>query len=505
MSNFRRRNNMRHTFFTRIAVVLMALIFGISTSYADMGAYMGNILSQIGSLAPHAYSSQQQGYFVGGTMHVPPLGETIQPLSITLPSISNNSCGGINAMMGGFSYLNFQYLVQKLQAIIQAAPALAFEIAIKVLSEKLGGVMNGLEQITNAINGLNFNSCTAMNGIVNDVSSAITNAISGSASASSAQQANGGSDWFGNAITNFANNISQGWNSLISSITSQAGSVVNTPAGQVAMGVPTNGVLNAAASQINGGLPSDFVRTMRYYVGDVQADSISGGNGTATVIGNYDSPCAVANAREMVKNLANGLNYSISYSQLVAGQCSAIQPTQASTSLVTQIQNYLTEIYTALVNNTPITDQNAINLINMSRIPIYSFMQQAAMLHNFVATQLIQELATPIAYEVAANVSGKMVSIIGNMVSNVESDANNNLTGMNNRSYIDALNELQKSIARFGQQMSDVEFTAYSQAETVYGSFMKQYQMLNNEVQAQLSKNGNNLSNALALQRSLSP
>lgn len=499
---------MLRRFIKQFIAVGMILIFGFSYAYADMGSYMSNIMSQISSLSPQAYQSQQRGYFVGGTMHIPPLGETIQPFSVTLPALQNNSCGSINAMMGGFSYLNFQYLVQKLQGIIQAAPALAFEIAIKVLSEKLGGVMNGLEQITDAINGLNFNSCTAMNGIVNAASTAITNAIQGSAEGAANQQASGSSDWFGQGITNFIPNVEKGWNTMMSAlgITNSGGTMASNPNLATSGTVPTNGVLNFASSQMGIGLPSNFIDVMRYYVGDVMAaqGSVTGANGTSvpTATGQYYAPCD-SNANDMIKSLANGNSYAITYDQLLGGECGGISETTAPTSLVQVIQNDMEEIYQALSTNTPLTDPNAVSLINMSSIPVYSFMQQAAILQNGVADQLIDELSRPIAYNIVANVISKLIGVTDQLVAQVAAGAKTNTSGINNQSYLKALRTFQKNIRVIQQQVINQQYTAYKNAETIYGSFQQQYKELNGEVQAQLNTQGGLLKKAMAVQHSL--
>jgi len=495
---------MRPSILKTITAVVTIVVFGFSYAFADMSDYMTSTLSQIQSLAPHAYQGQQRGYFVGGTMHVPPLGQTIQPFSVSLPSIQNNSCGGINAMMGGFSYLNFQYLVQKLQGIIQAAPALAFEIAIKVLSEKLGGVMNGLEQITDAINGLNFNSCTAMNGIVNAASNAITNAISGSASAATQQQANGGSNWFGNGITNFVNNISQGWQTMISGL---QGEGVNTsaPQGQNSAGfVPTQGVLAYANSLISGGgVPSSFIDTLRYYVGDVVPSTVNGTNGTLSAVGVYDPGCN-NNAESLIKNLANGYDYQISYSDFTNGQCGSVQASQNSNNLVTQVQGYLNEIYTDLSTNQDLSDPTVINFINSSTIPVYSFMREAAMLQSpAVSEQLIDELSQPIAYQFAANVAGKLTSVVNNTIGSIAVQAQTDVSGMNNESYLKALVKLQDALTNFQKDMQQASYNSLIKAQAIYGSFIKQYSLLTAEVQQQMQQQGNNLSKALAVQKSL--
>ena len=494
---------MIYRLFKTITAVAIITVLGFSSAFADMSDYMTNTLSQIQSLTPHAYQGQQRGYFVGGTMHIPPLGQTIQPFSISLPSIQNNSCGGINAMMGGFSYLNFQYLVQKLQGIIQAAPALAFEIAIKVLSEKLGGVMNGLEQITNAINGLNFNSCTAMNGIVNAASNAISSAISGSASATTQQQSSGGSDWFGNGITNFVSNIKQGWNTFVQGLKGQ-GVNTDTPQGQNSAGfVPPAGVLNYANS-LSGNLPSSFIDTLRYYVGDVTPSTVDGTNGTLSAVGQYVAGCD-SNAQSLNKNLAYGYDYKISYSDFTNGQCGSVQASQNSNNLVTQVQGYLHDIYNALANNQDLTgNQAVVNFINSSRIPVYSFMREAAMLQSpAVSEQLIDELSEPIAYEFAANVAAKLTSVVNNTIGEIAVQAATDVSGMNNERYLSALEQLRDALKNFQKEMMQASNDALIKAQAVYGNFMTQYSALTAQVQQQMQQQGNNLSKALAFQKSL--
>jgi conjugative transfer pilus assembly protein TraH len=75
-------------------------------------------------------------------------------------------CGGIDLFMGGFSFLNFDYLVQKLQNMIQAAPYIAFQIALKTISQKLGSTLESAEKIVNALNSMQFNECQFLEGFM---------------------------------------------------------------------------------------------------------------------------------------------------------------------------------------------------------------------------------------------------------------------------------------------------------------------------------------------------
>jgi conjugative transfer pilus assembly protein TraH len=491
-------------------VIIMIITFGATSVFADnMGSYMSTQLDQIKNLAPHAYEGQQRGYFVGGTMHVPPLGQKIQPLSITLPSIKDNSCGGIDVAMGGFSFLNFQYLVQKLQSIIQAAPALAFEIAIKVLSEKLGGVMHGLEEITEAINGLNFNSCTAMNGIVNTASNAITNAISGSAEETTSEQSGGKTDFFGNGINNFIDKLSQGWTDLMNGLKGTYHDPNNPDPNALsdASGVaPKDGVLNDANRQI-GGLPADFINVVRYYVGDIVASTIPGDdNNTPSAVGTVYPACA-DNAKVFLDDLSNGNIYSISFEDLQQGLCpqATASETQPGNTIVDKVKSYLDDIYKGLTENQDLsTNSSVVNFINSCRIPVYSFMREAAILNNpAVAEALKEKLAEPIAYEFTANVVARLTAAVGNQIGKIEADAQSDASGVNNQQYIDSLKDYKKELQRFQISVMEAADAAYDKAARIYGDFMRQYQELTIEVQQQMQQKGSNLSKALAFQRNL--
>lgn len=83
-----------------------------------------------------------------------------------MPPKVKAGCGGIDVFLGGFSYLNFEYLVTKLQRIMQAAPAAAFDIALNVLCEPCSKTIKSLEAITNTLNNLQLDECKAGRALV---------------------------------------------------------------------------------------------------------------------------------------------------------------------------------------------------------------------------------------------------------------------------------------------------------------------------------------------------
>ena len=81
--------------------------------------------SSISSGAEH-YESQQRGFYSLGSYRARMNTSNDYLLSANLPRI-RSGCGGIDLFAGGLSFLDEEYLVEKFQNMIQAAPAIAFD------------------------------------------------------------------------------------------------------------------------------------------------------------------------------------------------------------------------------------------------------------------------------------------------------------------------------------------------------------------------------------------
>lgn len=68
-------------------------------------------------------------------------------------------CGGIDGFLGGFSFLDPDYLVEKAQRAMQAAPYVAFDMALKTMCKECADTLGKIEQITNFLNGIQLNEC----------------------------------------------------------------------------------------------------------------------------------------------------------------------------------------------------------------------------------------------------------------------------------------------------------------------------------------------------------
>lgn len=107
---------------------------------------------------PTSFESQKRGYYSAGGFGARVNTTTEYPLTVTPPKLSVG-CGGIDGFMGGFSFMDADYLVQKGQRTLQAAPYVALDMAIKTMCKECSDTMAKAEQIANFLNGIQLNEC----------------------------------------------------------------------------------------------------------------------------------------------------------------------------------------------------------------------------------------------------------------------------------------------------------------------------------------------------------
>ena len=118
---------------------------------------------------PSYYEGATRGYFSAGNLSLRSRVSSERPLTISPPRLKMGGCGGIDMFMGGISYMDLDMLVEKFELMIQNGEVIAFQIAIKALSEKLGTTVEGIEAILNKINGIQLDSCSMAKSAVTTV------------------------------------------------------------------------------------------------------------------------------------------------------------------------------------------------------------------------------------------------------------------------------------------------------------------------------------------------
>jgi len=115
--------------------------------------------------SPGSFEDQTRGYVTAGGMSGRVDVHNDYLMSLTLPKVKAG-CGGIDMFLGGMSFLDPDYLVQKLESILQAAPAVAFQYLLETLDEKMGNIISKMEAATNFLNSIQVNDCRLANRMV---------------------------------------------------------------------------------------------------------------------------------------------------------------------------------------------------------------------------------------------------------------------------------------------------------------------------------------------------
>lgn len=139
----------------KIAIITLLLFCAPSVA---LSGWMEDWLSSKTSSGGGYYKGQSRGYFSGGSFKARWKMSNEDIINFEPPRIKSG-CGGIDAFAGGLGFLDADRLVQKLQSIMQAAPAVAFDTALKAMCKECSDTIRTFEMMANDLNGALANDC----------------------------------------------------------------------------------------------------------------------------------------------------------------------------------------------------------------------------------------------------------------------------------------------------------------------------------------------------------
>ena len=96
---------------------------------AQAAGWVDDWLDQRAGSSPDYLAGQQRGYLSGGNFSGRWHNQADYPVTLEAPRVKSG-CGGIDVFMGGVSFLNTNYLVNKLTTILSGAAAVSFDLAL---------------------------------------------------------------------------------------------------------------------------------------------------------------------------------------------------------------------------------------------------------------------------------------------------------------------------------------------------------------------------------------
>jgi len=290
-------------------VLTLSLILSASTSQAG---WVDDWLAQSASTQTGYFEGQQRGYYSAGSFSGRWKSTADYPVTVELPKVKSG-CGGIDVFVGGMSFMNMEYLTQKLKGMVTGAvSALAYDLATKVLSEQVANSTKNIMALADTLNQMQLDECAAGKSLVG-----IMTDKDGLRSGEDMQNR------LGTAIkeNKLVSGVSNLWTGLTTEEQANGGTV---NAGDVVSATSTcnqdirdifmtgNSMLATVGNKMN--IPSSHIDLMRGLTGDIR---LSGAAEAYQI--SYMPPCSENNS-DSLKSLSSGDMYI----KNTAGVCSPI-------------------------------------------------------------------------------------------------------------------------------------------------------------------------------------
>jgi len=338
---------------TLISIIIATCMLAGNAS----AAWVDDWLDQRTTTSPNYFPGQQRGYYSGGSFSARWPNSVSYPVTVEMPRIKSG-CGGIDVFMGGFSFMNTDYLVDKLQGILTGAASVAFDLGLKTLCEQCSNTIKNFEAISDKLNSMQIDECAAAKelvGVVMDENGFHSSEVM--------------KEKLGTAIKE--NKLKQGVSEMWDIITTEDKANNNVPQAVDISRVTSGCNAEITSTFLSGGsllgnvgsklgLPADYTNLIRGLVGDV---NLEGSANTYKV--SYEAPCPENNPDD-IKAFTSGEVYT----KNTSGTCSQI--TDTNRDLRQYVLNTLTGVANKIESKTALSSAEETFLATnpLSALPI---------------------------------------------------------------------------------------------------------------------------------------
>ena len=353
----------------------------VAVSPAAYANWVEDWFDTMNTTSPSSYQGQERGFATAGGFQARMRVKTDNLMTISPPRF-NIGCGGIDIFMGGFSFLNADYMVDKFERIIRMAPALAFQVALNELSSTISEKVEGMEQIMNTLNALQLDECQAAKGIATFAIDAVKSGPEQAVNAVSTNIKSGINDFFNKAKKDAEEKPGKAVKDAIDSS--------SMPAALKAELKKSGSLLTNAGDKF--GLTSDEINQLRALVGDVKVEV----SDQLSYV--YEPGCNEATFEALIEKKP--------FSKTLGGAC-----TEASGNNIEQKVEALLSSIADKVGDTRATAPTAaeISFMTYSQIPVKHFLNIANKYGSAQVNTIKDSLRTPSAYGYAYGIFTNML------------------------------------------------------------------------------------------------
>ncbi|MEM0010974.1 MAG: conjugal transfer protein TraH [Candidatus Micrarchaeia archaeon] len=337
-----------------VGLISFLLVFNITFVYAG---WLDDWFDQYTASGPNYYQSQKRGYVTFGSLSARTgMSTPFKLFTFEMPRF-RGGCGGIDLFLGSFGFVNPEYLVQQLQNLIQAAPIVAFELALNILSSSLGNVSDKVRAALNLLNQLQFDECKFLQPIL---SVDVTQLPPGSLSAKATV-----------AVQKIVEGYENLWHKAIEEVR-RTPSLTEEELRDISKICPAEiweianhgSALAYIASYL--GIPYDLENAIRAITGDFAIVSSSNGGYTTTWLEPNTTPEDLRKGVQRLKTKDKSGNEG-----------------EINTGLVERVRNNLMEAYNAKLSRGSLSPSSEyVKIVNFSPFPLETLVNVAAMTKN---------------------------------------------------------------------------------------------------------------------------
>ncbi|MGG5415549.1 MULTISPECIES: conjugal transfer pilus assembly protein TraH [Edwardsiella] len=366
----------------RKVAFLCGALFGLScTATADVNNDMNNFFNRLGFASntsqPQVWQGQAAGYASGGSLYARTQVKQIQLISMTLPDI-NAGCGGIDAYLGAFSFINGEQLQRFAKQIMSNAAGYFFDLALQTTVPEIKQAKDFLQKMASDINSMNLSSCQAAQGIVGGLFPR-TQVSQQKVCQDIAGESNIFSDWAASR---------QGC-----TVGGKLDNVRDKASDKDKERITKN--LNLIWHVLTKNRMFDGNKELKEFIMTLTGSLVFGPDGEITPL-----PARTTD-RDLVKAMMEGGTAQI-YHCNDSDKCLKVVPNTNVTvsqdkAFKSQIRNLLASIQNKAVTDTPLTDQEK-GFISSTTIPIFKYLVDPQMLG--VSNSLLYQLTDYIGYDI---------------------------------------------------------------------------------------------------------
>lgn len=457
-----------------VAALLVATHTASPASASWMNDWIGGKTTASG---PNYLDGQARGYLSGGSYSARwPVSQNNNLMSVAPPKLSSG-CGGIDFYGGSLSFLKPDMIVKKLQNVMQNSAGLAFQLALDTISPKIASYTGMMEDISNKLNQMSMDDCTAAKGVVTGVRSAAEDIAE--------------SYRMGELSTGISEGLSDSYHAIKSSVPAVAtladvNNWTNTqkgkPAGTIAAfsGCPASiqelfpadsskypvSVLAAVGNKM--ALPTAHVDLLRGLAGDIIVSNVVDDGAPVS----YKAPCS-ANSKFSLEDIISGDVEAMDSN----GACTGLPTTDMN--LKTYVGDKMQTIMTNLISRTSLS-ANDVTFVSGMPTPILYGLRMAVMTGQ-------QSSLTPLLINTAA--AGLSMKAMKDLMTRYEEilvymDQAKNFSDMSGDCRLGGVAlGLEKNVTTARANISNV----YATMNTSYGNALNEFAAsftMNNQLQA---------------------